>query len=120
MRVISAAFAVSVVAAVGLGVLYWQGGQPQLEGTLLALSAGGIAVGLIMWSHRLLPNDPEVEDRAGVGELAEASGPRSTPTSIEVTCSRRRRVLRRFLVAAVGCDGRGVPVASAFARSAAE
>jgi ubiquinol-cytochrome c reductase iron-sulfur subunit len=104
VRVISAAFAVSVVAAFGLGVLYWQGGQPQLEGTLLALSAGGISVGLILWSHRLLPNDPEVEDRA---ELASSQGER---TAFDADLDRghvltRRRVLRRFLVAAVGAMG---------------
>lgn len=104
VRVISAAFAVSVVAAFGLGVLYWQGGQPQLEGTLLALSAGGIAVGLILWSHRLLPNDPEVEDRAALGS---SQGER---TAFDADLDRghvltRRRVLRRFLVAAVGAMG---------------
>lgn len=101
---ISAAFAVSVVAALGLGVLYWQGGQPQLEGTLLALSAAGIAVGLIMWSHRLLPNDPEVEDRE---ELATSPRDRA---AFEADLERgqvfsRRRVLRRFLLAAVGALG---------------
>ena len=95
----------SVVAALGLGaVLSWQGGQPQLEGTLLALSAGGIAVGLITWSHRLLPNDEEVEDREGMS---------STPAeraAFDVDLDRgqvlsRRRLLRRFLFASVAAMG---------------
>ncbi len=104
VRVISAAFALSVVAAVGLGVLYWQGGQPQLEGTLLALSAGGIAVGLIMWSHRLLPNEDEVEERE---ELASS---RKDRAEFDADLDRgqvfsRRRVLRRFLVTALAAMG---------------
>jgi ubiquinol-cytochrome c reductase iron-sulfur subunit len=104
VRVISAAFAISVVAAVGLGVLYWQGGQPQLEGTLLALAAGGIAAGLIMWSHRLLPNEAEVEDRE---ELASS---RKDRAAFDADLDRgqvfsRRRVLRRFLVAALTAIG---------------
>jgi ubiquinol-cytochrome c reductase iron-sulfur subunit len=104
VRIISAAFAVSVVSAVGLGVLYWQGGQPQLEGTLLAASAAGIAVGLIMWSHRLLPNDPEVEVRE---KLASSRRDRA---AFDADLDRgqvfsRRRVLRRFLFAAVAAMG---------------
>jgi ubiquinol-cytochrome c reductase iron-sulfur subunit len=61
--VVASAFLVSVAAAVALAVVYWQGGQPQLEGTFLAIAAGGIAVGLILWAHRLLPNERAVEPR---------------------------------------------------------
>ncbi|MDQ1458621.1 MAG: ubiquinol-cytochrome c reductase iron-sulfur subunit, partial [Actinomycetota bacterium] len=101
---ISTAFAISVVAALGLGVLYWQGGQPQIEGTLLAVSAGGIAVGLIMWSHRLMPSDREFEAR---DVLASSQKERA---ALDADLDRgqvlsRRRVLRRFLFAAVGAMG---------------
>jgi hypothetical protein len=90
------AFTVSILAAFGLLAVYWRGGQPQLEGTLLALSAGGIAVGLITWSHRLLPNDEEVEDRGMSTTPAERA-------AFDVDLDRgqvlsRRRLLRRFLV----------------------
>ena len=56
-------FGISVLAALGLAVLYWQGGQVQVEGVLLAIAAGSIGVGLILWSHRLLPNIEQFEDR---------------------------------------------------------
>jgi ubiquinol-cytochrome c reductase iron-sulfur subunit len=98
------AFVLSVLAAIGLGVLYWRGGQPQLEGALLAVSAGGIAVGLITWSHRLLPNDEEVEERADIGS---EPGDRA---AFDADFDRgdvltRRRLLRRLLIASVAAMG---------------
>ena len=89
---IAAAFGVATLAALGLAVLYWLGGQPQLEGSLLALSAGAIAVGLIVWSHRLLPNDREVEPRASAT---------SDPASVEAfeeDLDRGRVLSRRLLL----------------------
>jgi ubiquinol-cytochrome c reductase iron-sulfur subunit len=65
--VISAAFLVSVVAALALAVVYWRGGQPQLEGLLLAIAAAGIAVGLALWARRLLPNERAEEARVEGG-----------------------------------------------------
>ncbi len=56
-------FGVSIVAAVGLAVVYWRGGQPQLEGVLLALAIGGIGVGLIVWAKEFMPKDEVVEER---------------------------------------------------------
>jgi ubiquinol-cytochrome c reductase iron-sulfur subunit len=101
---IAASFAVSVAAALGLAILYWQGGQPQWEGALLAVSSAGIAVGLIMWSHRLLPNDPEVEDRVDMGSSSRERAELDADLDRGQVLSRRR-VLRRFLMAAVGAMG---------------
>src|SRR5205807_6633656 len=39
-REVVGAFSLCAVAAVGLTVLYWKGGQPQLEGVLLAVAFG--------------------------------------------------------------------------------
>ena len=36
-RLPAAAFAVAIVAALALAVVYWRGGQPQAEGILLAV-----------------------------------------------------------------------------------
>ena len=49
------AFTVAIVAGLGLGVVYWVGGQTQLEGILLALACGGIGVGIVLWAKRFLP-----------------------------------------------------------------
>ena len=46
--------------AIGLAVVYWQGGQTQLEGVLLAVAAGGIGVGIVVWAKRFMPDGPEV------------------------------------------------------------
>jgi ubiquinol-cytochrome c reductase iron-sulfur subunit len=99
--VVAAAFAVAVVAAFGLGVVYWQGGQPQLEGALLSISAGGIAAGVIVWSHRLLPNDRQVEPRtAAVSEPGDREAFDADLDRGQVLS--RRRVLRVSLGAALG------------------
>ncbi|HVM65341.1 MAG TPA: ubiquinol-cytochrome c reductase iron-sulfur subunit [Acidimicrobiales bacterium] len=63
VRLISASFWVSALAAVGLAATYWRGGQPQVEGALIATSAAAFAVGMITWSHRLLPQGPFEEAR---------------------------------------------------------
>jgi ubiquinol-cytochrome c reductase iron-sulfur subunit len=102
--VVAVAFCISVSAAVGLAVLYWRGGQPQLEGALLAAAAGGIAVGLITWSHRLLPNAEEVEPRE---TMKSAERERD---AFDVDLDRddvltRRRLLRRLLVGALAAIG---------------
>jgi ubiquinol-cytochrome c reductase iron-sulfur subunit len=101
---IASAFTVSALAAIGLAILYWQGGQPQVEGTLLAVAAAGIAVGLITWSHRLMPNAPESEDRDDSGT---SPGDRA---AFDDDLHRgellsRRRLLRRFLMGSLGAVG---------------
>lgn len=54
----------SALASLGLTVVYWVGGQPQVEGVLLAVALGGIAVGLIVAAKELMPGGGYVEDRA--------------------------------------------------------
>jgi len=57
------AFVLSALAASGLAALYALGGQPQLEGTLLAITFAGLAYGLVTWANRLMPEGPFVEER---------------------------------------------------------
>jgi ubiquinol-cytochrome c reductase iron-sulfur subunit len=99
-RVIASSFSVSVLAALGLAVLYWQGGQPQLEGALLAVAAGGIAVGLITWSHGLMPNEPEAEEREDTGSTSSEREAFDEDLDFGQVLSRRR-LLRRFLMGAL-------------------
>ena len=58
-----AALSISIVAGLGLAVVYSVGGQPQLEGLLLALSLLGIGIGIVVWAKRFLPNDEVEEER---------------------------------------------------------
>ncbi len=57
------AFLVAAAAAVGLGFVYADGGDPQAEGLLLAVALGGIGVGLVIWANKLLPQGPVEEQR---------------------------------------------------------
>jgi ubiquinol-cytochrome c reductase iron-sulfur subunit len=101
---ICAVFTVTILAAAGLGVVYWRGGQPQVEGALLAVAALGIAVGLITWSHRLMPNQEAEEPREEPVDM------RRDRAQFDVDLDRggiisRRKVLRRFLIGAVAAIG---------------
>ena len=70
-RVIVVAFGLAVLAAIGLGITYWRGGDPQLEGLLLATTLGGIGVGIVVWAQAFMPNDEVTEDRHPVESREE-------------------------------------------------
>jgi ubiquinol-cytochrome c reductase iron-sulfur subunit len=63
----AALFGASTLASVGLLVVYWRGGQPQLEGALLAVILGGIGAGIVVWAKRFMPDAEVTEER---GQLA--------------------------------------------------
>jgi ubiquinol-cytochrome c reductase iron-sulfur subunit len=56
-------FLVATAAAIGLTVVYWQGGQPQAEGILLAVVLGGIGAGIVLWAKHFMPTEEVAEDR---------------------------------------------------------
>ncbi len=60
---VNASFVLSAAASAGLTVLYALGGQPQLEGALILVALGAMAVGLILWERRFLPQGPYVQAR---------------------------------------------------------
>ena len=99
------AFALSAAASAGLWVTYWVGGQPQVEGALIGVALGGIAVGLVLLAKLFLPTGGLVEER---GRLA------STPAEQEAFSREfewgegyldRRRFLVRMLTVALGALG---------------
>ena len=45
---ITICFLLSALASIGLTVVYGLGGQPQVEGTLIFVSFGGIAIGFVL------------------------------------------------------------------------
>jgi ubiquinol-cytochrome c reductase iron-sulfur subunit len=62
-RFVAAAFFLSFVATVGLGVTFWVGGQAQLEGGFLFVALIGIGVGIVSWGKYLVPHGPFVQER---------------------------------------------------------
>jgi ubiquinol-cytochrome c reductase iron-sulfur subunit len=57
------AFATTALAAIGLAVTYWRGGQSQIEGILLAIALTGLGFGFVEVAKHLLPQGPYVEER---------------------------------------------------------
>jgi ubiquinol-cytochrome c reductase iron-sulfur subunit len=99
------AFTATILAALGLAVVYVRGGQPQLEGALLAVAFGGVSVGVIFWAKRLMPRGPDTQARAVVPpQLAERG---EAEDVFEEGAERigRRRFLGRMLAAALGAIG---------------
>ncbi len=70
-RLVAALYGTSTVAAVGLAIVYWNGGEPQWEGALLALSLGGIGAGMVVWAKQFLPGDEVTEDRGPLASSEE-------------------------------------------------
>jgi ubiquinol-cytochrome c reductase iron-sulfur subunit len=103
-RLIGFSFLSSVAASLGLTVVYALGGQPQLEGALLAIALGGIAIGLVLATKGILPPGPDIQER---GELASSDDDRGAvfESFTERSDVGRRNFLIRALVAAFGALG---------------
>ena len=54
---ISASFAVSMVASIGLVLYYFLGDSAQVEGVLLGLALGGMGAGIVGWATSMM-NSP--------------------------------------------------------------
>ena len=97
-RLIALVFTISMLAGFALLVVYLAGGQTQVEGVLLALCLGGIGVGIILWSQRLLPVGLRVEPRHPVADAANAEAVRDILA--EEGAITRRSILVRALAGA--------------------
>ena len=98
------AFIVAIVAALAVTVVYWLGGQNQLEGLLLGTALGGIGTGMVLWAKRFMPPGPAVEDRGRIGSTAEEQQATADDFA-EHDPWTRRRLLSRLLAGAIGSLG---------------
>lgn len=103
-RAVVASFAVATLAAIGLMVVYTQGGQTQAEGALLAAALGGLGLGLILWANGLLGGPEQTEQREPLVATPEEE------EALQADLERggvlhRRTVLRRALIVAAGALG---------------
>jgi ubiquinol-cytochrome c reductase iron-sulfur subunit len=99
-RVVALAFGASVLASIGLLVVYVMGGDAQLEGALLGTALGGLGVGIVVWATRLLHDEEAVEERPTLASSDSAlEATEETLADSELT---RRSLLVRLLMGASG------------------
>jgi ubiquinol-cytochrome c reductase iron-sulfur subunit len=98
---IAGAFAVSATASVGLTVLYAMGGQVQLEGTLIGVALGSLAIGFVLWGKHLMPAGPFVEEREPMPSTAVERHAISLDLAREDQAVPRRTFLARMLLGAL-------------------
>lgn len=97
-RLTTFAFIGSAASSVALSAVYISGGQPQLEGLLLGLSMGGIAVGLALVAKETLPQGPFEQERAML-----PGGREDTDAAVETLVEGAEPIERRsFLTKAIG------------------
>jgi ubiquinol-cytochrome c reductase iron-sulfur subunit len=100
----AAAFTLAILAGLGLTVVYVLGGQPQVEGVLLAVALCGLGLGLIFWGKRLLPAEEVVDERLAPSAEEERRGAEAALLRGEEEVGRRR-FLARLLLGALGALG---------------
>jgi ubiquinol-cytochrome c reductase iron-sulfur subunit len=100
------ALGVAILAGIGLFVVYFSGGQTQVEGVLFAIAFGGLGVALGIWANHLLDAREVVEERH---ELT--SGPAGRQAFEDALVQEvgpvigRRSLLLKLLVGAGGALG---------------
>ena len=104
----AAAFVVAMLASIALAVVYWQGGQPQAEGVLLAVALGGIGMGIVLWAKHFMPHDEVAEDRPPMPSSDEDIAAFTADFAAGQSSLRRRRVL--VATAGGACAALGVAV----------
>jgi quinol---cytochrome c reductase iron-sulfur subunit len=100
-RRIALLFGISAVAGVAVLIVYLAGGQTQLEGVLLAITLGGIGIGVIAWSQWLLPGTLRTEDRHQTATYADADAEREILAE-EAMITRRSMLVRSLGAALAG------------------
>jgi ubiquinol-cytochrome c reductase iron-sulfur subunit len=101
---IALGFAASSLSSIALAAVYLLGGQVQLEGVLLGVSLGGLAIGLIVWAKELMPEGPYVEEREAIVQPSEQAGAAGALVRGE-RAIERRSFLGKMLGAAIVCLG---------------
>ncbi|MHB1534741.1 MAG: Rieske 2Fe-2S domain-containing protein [Acidimicrobiales bacterium] len=62
----------ALLAGIGLALVYVYGGQPQVEGALLALAFVGLGTGMVLWARDLLPGHEVIASRGHHDVSADA------------------------------------------------
>jgi ubiquinol-cytochrome c reductase iron-sulfur subunit len=92
-RAAAVSFLLAMAAAIALTVVYWEGGQPQAEGILLAVVLGGIGVGIVLWAKHFMPSEDVAEDRHPMESSEEDIAGFTADFQAGGSTLQRRRVL---------------------------
>lgn len=98
-RRIGGLFALTALTGLGLLGLYVAGGQPQLEGILLAVCLGSLGIGIILWSQELMPERHVEEPRHRLASDPGARAALAEAIEEEAGFTRRRFLIRMLLTA---------------------
>ena len=96
-RLAAVSFGLSTLAAIGLAAVYWEGGQPQAEGVLLAVVTGGLGVGIVLWARLATPQDHVTEERHLIGSSEEQVEALTEDIEMGGAAFGRRRLLAALL-----------------------
>jgi ubiquinol-cytochrome c reductase iron-sulfur subunit len=99
------AFACSTIAAIVLAVVYWRGGQTQLEGACLAIVTGGIGVGIVLWAKQVTPHEEVTEARHSIASPEAAFEQATAEVAEGADIVSRRRLLATLAGSALAAMG---------------
>ena len=94
-------FLLSFAASVTITVVYAVGGQAQIEGAMLFVILGSIAVGLVLWAGHLMPQQQHIQDRKLTFEQPEETREAEEAFVEGAEQIGRRKFLGRLLGAAL-------------------
>lgn len=101
----AACFLVAAGAGVALAVVYWNGGQPQAEGILLAVASGGIGAGIVTWAKATGAEEEVTEARGELPSSEEAVQALAEVLDEAAPDAGRRRLLGASFGAALTAFG---------------
>jgi ubiquinol-cytochrome c reductase iron-sulfur subunit len=109
-RRIAILWGITGLAALGLAAVYLAGGQPQVEGTLLAIALGSLGLGFVVLARDLLPGSDVTGHR---GELGSSEAERD---AMQASFVRGEEVLvrRNFLLRMLAFAGGSLGIAALF------
>ncbi len=98
-RLIAGLFGLTALTGLALLALYVAGGEPQLEGVLLAVCLGSLGAGIILWSQTLMPERHVEEPRHRLASDPGARAALAEAIEEEAGFTRRRFLIRMLLTA---------------------
>lgn len=99
---VAAAFLVSLAGSIAFGFAYTVEWGPTVLGTFFAVALGGLGLGLVLWSRRLMPQGPFEEDRHKFAVSPEDEEETAEAFTSGAQAVGRRRLLGGLLATAGG------------------